>query len=486
MRFHPSFRPSAISDTHLVVSEGPPGRRLRLGGESQGPAGAISQPWLLRFLASALVATSFLDPLQISRVPYLHNIGSIVGLLLLISFLVLRGTKTRLREYPGRYIVVFLLVTGVVEGIRAVWSADVEVLLALRVYLQYSQVAVLYLIFFDLAKDPKTIKWTAVAFVISTSLMSMAANLEVHWLTTGAEGGRFGAVGLNLNEQALLYSIAVIAIVGWMIAKWPRLKLPDIVLCAAAGSMLIAMVKTASRAGAVVFVFGLLVALVLFLKKGRLSAYVLLVPVVITGVVLVFFTADVLQERVQATLEAGDTGLRVELAKSGTEMFLERPVFGWGAWYSRDLAGFLGRGGRMAAHNVYLQILLSFGLVGLIPWMLAVVGSVRLSWNQRSHPWGAILLTVFLSTLLAGAAANLGHEKIFWIVLAFAGRAAVLAGEPVGVSFRAKARGWVADTPGPPRRIDQPTRVPTRSLRRTSIVRPGGGSPIRGARGRVP
>jgi len=92
----------------------------------------------------------------------------------------------------------------------------------------------------------------------------------------------------------------------------------------------------------------------------------------------------------------------------------------------------------MSAHNVYFQLLLSFGLFGFLPWIMGVVGTFAVVWHHRKTSWGSILLTLFLATLVAGAAANLGHSKIFWVVLAFAGRAEILAGEPVVSRRRAR------------------------------------------------
>jgi len=419
---------------------------------------------------------SFLDQVIISEIQFARNPAGIVGLALVATFAFYHLGRARLMDGPGGLVILLIVLTSCLELVRYYVTGE-DLVWSLQGYLQYVQVAVLYLIFRDTASDKRTIPAMGLAFVFSTTVMSVVANLGLASLTWGGEGQRSGVVGLNINEQAFLYALGVIGVACWILGRWPRLRAFDIGLGVAGGSMILALLQTGSRGGAAVFLFGLGIAFVLFLKRNRLSAYLTVVPMVVLGVSVALMGADVLRTRATATVEEGDTGLRVELARAGSELFAERPLIGWGARYSRTLGEFMQRTKPIAAHNLYLQMLLSFGLLGFIPWLLAVGATLRTAWLSRGSPWGATLLTLLLATLLFGVAGNLAYNKYFWVALALAGRSSVMGDGSARLPARLAAtkRPWpppfdvavsrnLRPAPGGPPR---PSDLPAPGMRRT-------------------
>jgi O-antigen ligase len=425
------------------------------GGRWGGAQRALSakelperRPDVLRVLAMGVLAASFLDGFAVTDVPFARTLAGIIGMLLLGAFVLVRVHHRRFLDLPGRFIFVFIVLTSVLEVAR-IGGPNEGVL----TYMQFFQVAVLYLIVFDLALDPRAVRAMGGAFLLSTTAMSLVSHLGIDALSVGAEGQRSGVSGLNLNDQAFLYALCIVIVVGWVLSQWPRFGVREVFLGAAAMSMLLALVRTASRGGAAAMLVGVATCLMIHLRRGKLSAYVTVVPALLLGIGVALLSAEVLQARTEKMIEVGDTGLRVELAHAGFGMFVKRPVFGWGVRYSRDLGESLRLGRAIAAHNTFLQFLLSFGLVGFLPWAVAVTMTVVLAWRCRGSPWGAILAALLVTALATACVQNLGYSKHFWIVLGIAARGRTLAAMPLNVVWRkrsvASRRRVVAVGPAP-------------------------------------
>jgi O-antigen ligase len=182
--------------------------------------------------------------------------------------------------------------------------------------------------------------------------------------------------------------------------------------------MTLATVRTASRGGLVMLAVGLATALVLFLRKRRASAYLFLAPAALAGIAYTVLTSELVQARFEAAL-AGRTGSRLELAEGGWSLFLQKPWFGWGTAYVFELGAITGKE-RIAAHNTYLQILVSFGLLGFLPWFALLLTTGYNLWCHRRHLLGAMALALFVGSLVFSIVSNNGYNKTFWMSLGVA------------------------------------------------------------------
>jgi O-antigen ligase len=74
----------------------------------------------------------------------------------------------------------------------------------------------------------------------------------------------------------------------------------------------------------------------------------------------------------------------------------------------------------IAAHNTYLQVAVSFGMLGFIPWLLGLGATGWRLWRQRKDFWAATLLAIF-GVLLAGMlTVHYGYGRFAWMFLAVA------------------------------------------------------------------
>jgi O-antigen ligase len=117
-----------------------------------------------------------------------------------------------------------------------------------------------------------------------------------------------------------------------------------------------------------------------------------------------------LQDRLQ---ENSAVEFRIAAYRAGWEMFLERPLLGWGTRdlqieLARRITGF--RGDLFAVHNTYLDVLLEEGTVGLGLYLWLVVALFRLGrkGTQDSHTvvasirnvWPLLLAVYFVNATL--------------------------------------------------------------------------------------
>lgn len=391
----------------------------------------------MRVLAVLFVMGTFLDEVRqvrLSSFRFADNPATIIGLALLIGFIGYRYRALAQVNRRNAWFVAFIVVTALEEIPRyfvlgPLWGR------AFASYLQYVQVVVLYVIFFDLARDPRVIRSVGKAFVACAALMSFGVNLSLPWLVV-ERVGRHGVKAINLNGQAFIYALAIVGIFCWILARWPRFGWPELASVAASGSMLLALAKTGSRGGAAALLLGVGAATVVYLRRRRLSAYILVVPLAFAGIGAGLLTSEILTERTQATLVEGNTGLRVELTRSGMELFRERPFIGWGSTFSRFLGAHMNLGRSIGAHNAYIQTLLAFGLIGFIPWFVGLGRAFLDAWWERSTPWGGMLVALMVTMLSFCAVSNMAYSKYLWILLAFAGNAGVMSLEPLKAARR--------------------------------------------------
>ncbi len=394
----------------------------------------VRQPALLIFLGAVFVVSTYLGAIRISDFPLAENPENVAGVLLAAVFALTRFGRARLWVGPGKY---FLIYFGVTAGLALARYALERETASLRIYAQYAQAFLLYLIFFDLCRDRRAVRVLMVTFLGATMLLSLVANLGVGGAVGAAAAGRGGAVervgvlGMNLNYQGFLYAAALTGILCHGLARWPRFGTWEWILAGGGASVLLALLRTGSRGALVVLVAGVAAALALMFRGRRWGAYALMVPVVLYGIGSAIMRSEVIRARVEATLYEGDYGTRDALAREAWEMFKERPLTGWGTNYIEELGARMGKL-RIAAHNTYLQVVSAFGLVGLVPWLWGLAATGFRLWRYRTNPRAATLLAIFIALLVAMIPGNYAYGRFKWIFLALAGAMPLAPPPPAG------------------------------------------------------
>lgn len=381
------------------------------------------QSGVLIFLGAAFWVATYLGAIRISSFPLAENPENLAGVLLATVFVLTRLGRVRLWAGPAKFFLIYFGVTAVLALGRYAMDREFD---PMRIYFQYAQAFLLYLIFYDLCRDPHAARVLVLTFLGATIALSLIANFGLGGVVGAAQAGRggvaerVGVLGMNLNYQAFLYAAGVIGVLCHGIARWPRFGWKDWLLAAGATSMLLALLRTGSRGGLVTLTVGVAAALALQFRGRRWAAYALLVPVVLYGIGSAIMSSEVIRARIEDTLYGGDLGARDVLARGAFDMFKERPLTGAGTDYIEELGARLGRE-RIAAHNTYLQIACAFGLAGFLPWLAGLVATGFRLWRFRSNVWAVAMLVILIAMIAAMVPGNFAYGRFKWVFLALAG-----------------------------------------------------------------
>ncbi len=316
-------------------------------------------------------ALSFLDLLSAgSAVSFIK----VAGLLLLMSWLATKATgirrtfSTLIECHPAMigFIVAFLGWNAV----SVVWAASPSA--ALQEVYRYILVILLVPILYSAARDRKHVYMIVAGFLVGAAFSAVYGILNPASATAATAGRLSGAIG-DPNEEASVLVAAIVLSVGMasVVKPSPRLKLATL---AGAVIAFIGLVETASRGGLVSFAC-VLVAGVIFGGRWRRSAAVLLV----VGVAAVagyyaFLASGAAVSRVTSASTSG----RSDIWTVGLRMFEAHPLNGVGAENFQIVSvHYLQRPGLITAatfiidtpkvaHNIYLELLATLGVPGLV------------------------------------------------------------------------------------------------------------------------
>jgi O-antigen ligase len=109
--------------------------------------------------------------------------------------------------------------------------------------------------------------------------------------------------------------------------------------------------------------------------------------------------------------------MRGNIAAVSVGMVRERPLLGWGFSHAREMGARMGRK-TSVAHNLVLQVLVEVGIVGAVPFLIAVTLCVLGATRKIAGPLGRLPLAVMVTMLVANMAYPILPAKSFWLVLA--------------------------------------------------------------------
>ena len=137
--------------------------------------------------------------------------------------------------------------------------------------------------------------------------------------------------------------------------------------------------------------------------------------------IFIIFGNDYILDRWQNTIEIGNSiNTRSFLLEESIEMIKERPIVGWGPYYSRfELGGRLGFLGEIGTHNLFLGEWLDLGILGLVLLLLLLISLAMTSIKNMSLPFvGSYQISLYISLLLWSLTIDSITLKIFWLILA--------------------------------------------------------------------
>ncbi len=244
---------------------------------------------------------------------------------------------------------------------------------------------------------------------------------------TGITAGRLSAFGQDPNTSAVLLAAALVILIGltygpvrsrwWLrLLAWPFAALLALVV-----------VQSGSRGGLFALAAGLSTWTLL---PGRLWSRVrgALMAGIAIGLLATYVEhSPLMKSRLENSAEQGAMAGREELFPASWSMFVEKPWGGWGPINNQYEV--LTRAPdhmpgppytRADAHNLFLDLLASTGLVGAGPYLMALALCLRGAWRARAGEYRIVPLALMAVFLTGNLSLNQLTYKPFWLMLAFA------------------------------------------------------------------
>jgi O-antigen ligase len=296
---------------------------------------------------------------------------------------------------------------------------------ALSDYVVMLQGVLVFLAAGNLMRDERVARRALVTLVAACSIRA-ALPLLGFGRTTSAVwtgGERISALGQNANSAAMILAAGLVALIGLTLMHRRR-TLKGLVVAGGLGVLIgTAILETGSRGGLAALLGGVMVlalAADTWQQRLRNGAIAVLTILVLTFAAL---QLPVMKNRLRDAATTGNLAGREQLFPALWNMFLEKPVLGWGPITNNyELALRVGerdRGSR-AAHNLILELLSAGGLVLAIPFFIGAWLSVRGAWQARRGEHGVLPLALLCSLFLANMSGEWGASKLLWLVLAYA------------------------------------------------------------------
>lgn len=295
----------------------------------------------------------------------------------------------------------------------------------------YRQLKVLQLIFlfwisYNVMRDERAARGALLSLIAACVVLSI---LEPFGLITTSEkalgkSARLSAFGLSPANVAGLLSLGVLALIGLAYSSRRTMFRPRLLVWPLVALIGGAIVAAGSRGPLLALGAGLLVFV---LNKGSLLTKLRNALVVLLGIGFFFWIAyqsEATRPRFEATLESGNMTDRERIYPFAWQMFLERPVAGWGPTANTyELGKRLGvfpRYDRMDTHNLVLYVLTATGVLGSIPFLAGTWLCLKSAWKARGGAEGILPMAMAVAIMTAATSSSGFHWKQHWVIMAYA------------------------------------------------------------------
>lgn len=234
-------------------------------------------------------------------------------------------------------------------------------------------------------------------------------------------GSRIGIIGYNLNELSAFQALTASLLYSHLLYNRFRLNILNIIKLFFLIMIVTSTLLPASRGGSLALLFGFSMASLLVFKHQLSLRVLILIPLVGISIYYSFINTEYLIERFANRDIFSEEEGRYLIYLNSFSLFSENPLFGLGGVYTYELGKLMDKG-VIAAHNTYMQILLSFGLVGLIIFLSFIINAIKKVLNSNQSELKVMLSTLLITSLFSLLFTNWASDKFIWVIFAFAVR----------------------------------------------------------------
>lgn len=381
---------------------------------------ARPMPKLVQWTFLLFVASIPLEALPISEDLTLTRL---VGLVFFASYLLRSGLPLRLDLPAIPAALWWFLAYLMVYAFAGLGSIKDE---GIRNYvMSHFQLVQLFTLFWfgsGMLRDPSFAKKSMLTMAIACVCLAVASLIGVPGFSPEVDEGRATALDFSPNTLASLMAYAAILIIGFCLQETGWSAKRKLFLFALTTPLFLVLVSTGSRAGIGAFVIGMSFFFIPHRGSKRQKLAFVVALAAIAAIVFLVVMDPRVSERWSQTIVEGESAGREHIYGAALDMISERPITGWGGKAAfEELGARLGLLGRSrAAHNLILHLLIEVGLLGTIPFMVALYLCARAAWKGRADRFGLIPFALIMAIF----AFNLSHagivQKLLWLFLGFA------------------------------------------------------------------
>jgi O-antigen ligase len=294
--------------------------------------------------------------------------------------------------------------------------------------LRITQLVIMFWLCYNLMRSEQFIKGTLLTLGASCTCLVILQMSGI--ITTTIKNERYSALD-SANTYASILALGLLALLGLAYARKESDYKTRLFAWSSLGILAVAIVATGSRGALAALSAGLL----LFFLHGRgLRSKLKVGMIVLLTMGLLGWASyqfDAVRARWEKTLYEGHLSKREWIFSKSWNMFLEKPLTGWGPdYFYRELGYRFGNTGQDAKGNppnLFLWLLLETGLIGTIPFCIALWLCLRAAWKARSGIQGVLPLAMLICVLMVNMSYTWHNRKLFWFVLAYASASASYA-----------------------------------------------------------
>jgi O-antigen ligase len=239
-------------------------------------------------------------------------------------------------------------------------------------------------------------------------------------VAAGSREVRYSVAGTGPNSAAAVMALGALTVVGLLYRGVLPTRSRRLLGWGAFIILGIAIAQTGSRGALVALTAGLLT---LLLARGSVLKKLHIILVVVFGLLALLWIvsrSESYTSRWEETLQTGSMAGRERIYPEAWQMFLERPLTGWGpANNIFELGVRTNHRPTRDTHNLLLWILTEVGLLGTVPYCAGLWLCLRGAWKARRGSLGILPLCLAIALLIVNMGITWQFVKIHWFVLAF-------------------------------------------------------------------
>jgi O-antigen ligase len=281
-----------------------------------------------------------------------------------------------------------------------------------------TQMLIFFCISYNLLRADRVKESTLVVLAVSCIILASLQIVGITSTSLEVYGDRVSTLGGNPNTLASVLTLGLLVLTGLAYGRKKMDRKVRLLFWVSSVVLSISVVQTGSRGNVLALMLSLLILVVKPHSASQNLKAGLLVSLMIGFLALVSYQIEFVRERWESTYYGEDVSGRDDIYATAWEMFLEKPIIGWGPVNHYYELGYRLLVPTRDPHNLYLWLLLEGGLLGAIPFLGGLWICAISAWKARRSSQGVLPMALLAYYLLVNLKGTY-MDKYFWLVLAY-------------------------------------------------------------------